>query len=153
MEKIKPSEAFIEEEIMGCSIHPKKLADAFDTLAEKVERLQDETFVQNVAIAQLQDTIRHHFGKKPEAEQPKQNIHDEVYFGKQPKEKTLAGVLKDKADSMPNFHNYCSDNILFTFLAQAAKEHFARMIDDEARGSNPWYQNELEKLKKRLEAM
>jgi len=134
MEKIKPSEAFLikrynfEKDYYWWELYKEKLAEAFDTLAEKVERLEEE-----------KKQILMSFSKQPEAE-PK-------------KEKTLAEVLFEVYDR-PKFDE--KNNIIYSWddISQAAKEHFARMIDETVIGVPIQHPMDvIQIIKKRLEAM
>lgn len=50
--------------------------------------------------------------------------------GEEKKTRKLATILDETADSMPNFHNYCSDKILFDFLAKAAIDAVVECFHD-----------------------
>lgn len=41
----------------------------------------------------------------------------------------LAERLEKKADGMPNFHGYCSDRVLWNFLADEARKYFEEHYD------------------------
>ena len=148
MEKIKPSEAFIEEEIMGYSIHPRKLADAFDTLAEKVESLEAryrKAWHENNDEACKAD--------KPEAEEKKRIVGVDLKFAVCSECKK--GICFCKYRLANAEWNYAQEKLdKSKAQAQAAKEHFARMIDDvlnEWGGVPVTYEALGSILKKRLE--
>ena len=83
---MKPSDEFVIDEVIGQSVDVPKLANAFD-------KLHDRVVEQDLLIAQLQDTIRHHFGKNPDPKQEPKECEDSNCYCKPEKQESLADYL------------------------------------------------------------
>ena len=149
MEKIKPSEAFIKkmfvnEDTYSVRIDANRLAEAFDTLAEKVESLEAryrKEWHENNNEACRAD--------KPEAEEKKRIVGVDLKFAVCSECKK--GVCFCKYRLANGEWNYAQEKL---DKSKAAKEHFARMIDDvlnEWSGVPVTYEALGSIIKKRLE--